>query len=370
MMFTASKSALLDALKLVGQIVERRNTIPVLQNVLFERLGTTGKLIAKVTDLDIEATVPFSAAVDTDFRGFTVPAHLLMEIVRKLPDGAEIRVQASDASLSGVILKSGRSRFSLQVLPATDFPSLDGAEMPFAIDIPGTAFERAIGGVRFAISTEETRYYLNGIYLHPSEGGLTLVATDGHRLSKRFIPLEGASQDMPGVIVPKKTVEALLKHLPKGEDVTLQVSDAKIRLLIGDMVLVSKLIDGTFPDYRRVIPAYTNFVEVEGKALSAAIDRVSTVSTGNGRAVKMTFAEGLLKLTVNNPDAGNAEDDLPYEGEAELEVGFNAKYVNDALANLSEQTVNIYLGDPGSPAVLRADGDHAENLIVLMPMRV
>ncbi len=368
-MFTASKSALLDALKLVGGIVERRSTIPVLQNVLFDRLGATGKLIAKVTDLDIEATVPFSAAVDTDFRGFTVPAHLLMDIVKKLPEGAEIRVEASDASLSGVTFKSGRSRFSLQVLPPTDFPSLDGAEMPYALAIPGAALERAIGAVRFAISTEETRYYLNGIYLHPSEGGLTLVATDGHRLSKRFIPLEGVPQDMPGVIVPKKTVEVLLKHLPK-EDITLQVSDAKIRLMIGDMVLISKLIDGMFPDYRRVIPVCTNFVEVEGEALSAAIDRVSTVSSDRGRGVKMTFSEGRLKLTVNNPDAGHAEDDVPYGGEAELEVGFNAKYVNDALANLSEQTVNLYLGDPGSPAVLRADGDHAENLIVLMPMRI
>lgn len=368
-MFTASKHSLLDALKLVSQIVERRNTIPVLQNVLFEKLGTTGKLTARVTDLDIEATIPFAASIDTDFRGFTVPAHLLMDIVKKLPDGADIRVEAADAELSGVTLKSGRSRFRLQVLPPQDFPSLDAGEMPFAIDVPGVALERAIGAVRFAISTEETRYYLNGIYLHPSEGGLTLVATDGHRLSKRFIPLEGVPQAMPGVIVPRKTVEVLIKHMPK-EDVTLQVSDAKIRVMIGDMLLVSKLIDGTFPDYRRVIPACERFIEVEGKALSAAIDRVSTVSTGNGRAVKLTFADGVLKLTVNNPDAGNAEDEIAYEGEANLETGFNAKYINDALANLSEQTVNIYLGDAGSPAVLRADGDHAENLIVLMPMRV
>ncbi|ATN32865.1 DNA polymerase III subunit beta [Rhizobium sp. ACO-34A] len=368
-MFTASKSAMLDALKLVGQIVERRNTIPVLQNVLFERLGTTGKLTARVTDLDIEATIPFAASIDTDFRGFTVPAHLLMEIVKKLPDGADIRVDAADAELSGVTLKSGRSRFRLQVLPPQDFPSLDAGEMPFAIEVSGAALERAIGAVRFAISTEETRYYLNGIYLHPSEGGLTLVATDGHRLSKRFIPLEGVPQAMPGVIVPRKTVEVLIKHMPK-EDVTLQVSDAKIRVMIGEMLLVSKLIDGTFPDYRRVIPACERFIEVEGKALSAAIDRVSTVSTGNGRAVKLTFADGVLRLTVNNPDAGNAEDEIAYEGEANLETGFNAKYVNDALANLSEQTVNIYLGEAGSPAVLRADGDHAENLIVLMPMCV
>jgi len=369
-MFTASKSSLLDALKLVGQIVERRNTIPILQNVLIDLWGNSGRLTARVSDLDVEATIPFPATVDTDFRGFTVPAHLLMDIVKKLPDGADVRVEAADAGLSGVIIKSGRSKFRLPVLPPSDFPSLEGSELPFALDIPSGALEKAIASVQFAISTEETRYYLNGIYLHAAETGVKLVATDGHRLSKRFIPLDDVPQDMPGIIIPKKTVETIVKHLPKDGTVTLQVSDAKIRMLIGDMVLLSKLIDGTFPDYQRVIPSHESFIELEGKHLAAAIDRVSTVSTGGSRAVKMAFAGGTLKLTVSNPDAGNAEDEVAYEGEAELETGFNAKYVNDALSRLTEDSVQFHLGDPGSPAVLRADGDHAENLIVLMPMRV
>lgn len=369
-MFTASKSSLLDALKLVGQIVERRNTIPILQNVLIDLWGNSGKLTARVSDLDVEATIPFSATVDMDFKGFTIPAHLLMDIVKKLPDGADVRIEAADPDLGGVNIKSGRSRFRLPVLPPSDFPSLEGSELPFTIDIPSAMLERAISAVQFAISTEETRYYLNGIYLHAAPTGVKLVATDGHRLSKRFIPLDDVPQDMPGIIIPKKTVETIVKHLPKDGTVTLQVSDAKIRMMIGDMVLLSKLIDGTFPDYQRVIPAHESFIELEGKHLAAAIDRVSTVSTGGSRAVKMTFSGGTLKLLVSNPDAGNAEDEVAYEGEAELETGFNTKYVNDALGRLTDEGLQLYLGEPGSPAVLRADGDHAENLIVLMPMRV
>jgi DNA polymerase-3 subunit beta len=196
-MFTASKSSLLDALKLVSQIVERRNTIPILQNVLIDLWGNSGKLTARVSDLDLEATIPFTATVETDFRGFTIPAHLLMDIVKKLPDGADVRVEAADPSLSAVTIKSGRSRFRLQVLPPADFPSLEGSELPFTIEIPSAALEKAISSVQFAISTEETRYYLNGIYLHAAPTGVKLIATDGHRLSKRFIPLDDVPQDMP-----------------------------------------------------------------------------------------------------------------------------------------------------------------------------
>ncbi|CDZ43059.1 DNA polymerase III, beta subunit [Neorhizobium galegae bv. officinalis] len=367
-MFIASKTALLDALKLVGQIVERRNTIPILSNVLFER-GESGRLTARVSDLDLEAVIPFSADVETVFRPFTVPAHMLSDIVRKLPDGADIHVTAADDCLQAIMVKAGRSKFRLQVLPPDDFPSMAIGELPFSLEVPVPALARALAAVGFAISTEETRYYLNGIFFHPAEGGIKLVATDGHRLSKRFISVEDAPQNMPGIIVPKKTVETIAKHLPKEGLMQLQVSDAKIRMVIGDIVLLSKLIDGTFPDYVRVIPSHSGFVEIEGKPFAAAIDRVSTVSSGS-RAVKMTFAAGTLKLAVNNPDAGNAEDEVSFEGDAEVETGFNAKYVTDALNHLSEGTIHFHLGDAGSPAVLRSDGDHIEDLIVLMPMRV
>lgn len=369
-MFTVSKSSLLDALKMVGQIVERRTTIPVLQNVLIDRWGTSGKLTARVTNLDLEATVPFSATVATDFKPFTVPGHMLLEIIRKLPDGADIEITDRDGTLNQIVLKAGRSKFQLQVLPATDFPALDANDLPFVVEVPSKALAPAMDRVAFAISTEETRYYLNGIFFHAAPDGVKLVATDGHRLAKQFIAIENVPQDMPGIIIPKKTVETLSKHLPKDAPIVLQVSDAKIRILIDDMVIVSKLIDGTFPDYQRVVPNYSGGIDIEGKPLAAAIDRVSTVSSERGRAVKMSFSQGTLRLTVSNPDAGEAEDSVSYDGEIELETGFNAKYVNEALSHLSDGSVQMQLGDAGSPAILRADGDHVENLIVLMPMRV
>lgn len=367
-MFVATKTALLDALKLVGQVVEKRNTIPILQNVLFEEAGD-GKLAARVTDLDTEATMPF-AADKVAFRSFTVPAHLLSEIVRKLPDGVDVRLEADDEDLRGITIKAGRSKFRLPVLPASDFPSLSAGDVPHSFEVPVAKLASALAGVSFAISTEETRYYLNGIFVHPSEAGVKFVATDGHRLAKRFIPLDDPPHGMPGIILPKKTVETVARHLPKDGTVIIQASDAKVRIIMGELVLVSKLIDGTFPDYDRVIPDLPRFIELEGKALSTAIDRVSTVSSGKGNAVKMTFAEGLLNLSVSNPDAGNAEDDLPFNGEMDLVTGFNAKYVNDALSHLPEGTMLFHLGEPGSPALIRADGDHVENLVVLMPMRV
>jgi len=367
-MFTAKKPAIAEALKLVGAVVERRNTIPILSNVLIEAAGD-GQLSARVSDLDTEAIIPFRAEVATSFKPFTVPALLLSEIIRKLPDGVDVSVSADDDTMSAVNVKAGRSKFRLQVLPATDFPSMAMGELPFTLELPAQALARAIAGVSFAISTEETRYYLNGIYVHPAVDGIKLVATDGHRLSKQFIRADDVPQGMPGIIIPKKTVETVAKYLPKDGNVTLQLSDAKIRMIIGDMVLLSKLIDGTFPDYQRVIPSHEKFVEVEGKQFAAAIGRVSTVSS-NGRGIKLAFADNTLKLAVNNPDAGNAEDEVQFTGQIEIETGFNGKYMVDALDQLGEGTVQILLGDAGSPAIFRADGDHAENLIVLMPMRV
>lgn len=366
-MFTASKSTLLDALKLVAQVVERRNTMPILQNVLFFRQDG-GELAARVTDLDIEAVIPFRAEVLPAFRPMTMPAHLLHEIVRKLPDGADIRFEP-DAEMRNAIVRSGRSRFSLPMLPAEDFPTMGAGELPFGFDLPAASLASAIAGVSFAISTEETRYYLNGIYCHAIEPGIRMVATDGHRLSKRFIPLDGAPVSMPGVIIPKKTVDVLARQLPKDGSVRVDVSDAKIRFAFADMVLVSKLIDGTYPEYQRVIPERDRYIEIDAKPFAAAVDRVSTLASGS-RAVSMALENGAMSLIVNNPDSGRAEEEVSYEGMINLTIGFNAKYVNDAISHLPEGTIRVGLEDPGSPAIFRADGDHEENLIVLMPMRV
>lgn len=368
-MFTASKAALTGALALSGDIVERRNTIPILSNVLIER--TPAGLSARMTDLDVEATVALEADVDTDFVPFTVPAHLLRDIVRKLADGASITVKPSGERREGVTLRAGRSRFSLATLPEADFPTLATGEAAHCFEVDAPALAAAVSGVRFAISTEETRYYLNGIHLHPADGGLMLVATDGHRLAKRFLPAPQTPQDWRGVIVPRKTTAILDKILPKTGTVQISLTESKITIATGAVTLVAKLIDGTFPDYRRVIPQEGGqFAEIESPALKTAIERVMAVASGNGNGVRLHFDAGQLTLFTKNPDAGDAEDTLDVKGAARIEIGMNGKYLLEALSHLPEGTVTMEMIEAGSPVRLRADGDHAENLIVIMPMRV
>ncbi|MBB4005844.1 DNA polymerase III subunit beta [Allorhizobium taibaishanense] len=370
-MITASKSALAAALKARKGIVERRNTIPILANVGFER-GPAG-LQLRMTDLDIEGTIDCPADLDMEFQPFTVPAEMLGQIVDKLPDG-QIKIKL-DAGKTQAQISVGRSRFELQVLPIGDLPTMvsfaDGAA-PTKCTTGVKDLLAAIGSVAFAISTEETRYYLNGIYIHSGADGALLVATDGHRLAKRWLRIDGEAP--PGVIMPRKTVAALipiLNDLPKDAQVTIEANDSKIALTMPGIKITSKLIDGTFPNYRAVIPAPgAPMAEFEGKILKPAIERVTTIVSERGRAVKCAFSDGQLMLTVNNPDAGSAEETIAVEGNLQIEAGFNGKYVLEALKMLSDGPLTLAMQEAGSPAILRTDGDHEENLIVLMPMRV
>lgn len=367
-MITASKSALLAAMQISKHIVERRNTIPILSNVGFAR-GTQG-LQLRMTDLDIEGIIDCQAVLDADFQPFTVAASLLREIVGKLPDGAEVKIKL-DGAKSQAQVSSGRSRFTLQVLPIDDLPTLDApADKDTSHCTAASAdLKTALEATAFAISTEETRYYLNGVYIHPGADGALLVATDGHRLSKRWLRIDGSAPG--GVILPRKTVTALLAHLPKDGDITLQANSSKIAITMPGVKLVSKLIDGTFPDYIRVIPqAGADKAEFDGKAIRAAIERVTVIAGERGRGVKFRFEDGQLQMTVNNPDAGSAEESIAYDGRLQIETGFNGKYVLDAITHMPEGTLTLASADPSSPALLRADGDHEENLIVLMPMRI
>lgn len=371
-MLSTKKSELAPALGLVGNIVERRNTIPILSNLAIER--TDNGLRARMTDLDIEAEIDFTAAIDNAlFKPFTVPANLLKDIIAKLPDGSDIAFinDGGRDTPDSVQIKSGRSKFALQSLPVSDLATMNLGDLPNQVTISSKMLLAAIGAVSFAISTEETRYYLNGIFMHPTAEGMMFVATDGHRLAKRFIPIENAPQNATGVIIPRKTIAALSKVLPKDGDITVEWNDNKIVFTLPSTRILSKLIDGQFPEYQRVIPQNNKTeVTVNGKQLSAAVDRVQLISTERGRAMRFRFEDSVLTLTVNNPDAGAAEDQISFEGQAELEIGFNAKYVLDAISHLAEDDIRISLDDPAAPAILRADGDHAENLIVLMPMRV
>ncbi|HXV31292.1 MAG TPA: DNA polymerase III subunit beta [Sinorhizobium sp.] len=372
MRITLERSNLLKSLNHVHRVVERRNTIPILSNVLLRSDGAS--LEMKATDLDLEITEATPAQVE-QAGATTVPAHLLYDIVRKLPDGSEVLL-ATNAEGTAMTVASGRSKFSLQCLPQSDFPDLTAGTFSHSFRLKATDLKMLIDRTQFAISTEETRYYLNGIFIHTveSKGELKLraVATDGHRLARADVEAPSGSEGMPGIIIPRKTVSELQKLLDSPDVVvTVEVSDAKIRLTIGSIIMTSKLIDGTFPDYQRVIPANNDKeLRVDCQTFAQAVDRVSTISSERGRAVKLALSEGQMTLTVNNPDSGSATEELPvgYENDP-LEIGFNAKYLLDITAQLTGNDAVFMLADPGSPTLVR-DLAAEDALYVLMPMRV
>ncbi len=381
MKVTVERAALLKALGHVHRVVERRNTIPILSNVLL-RAEDDG-LRLKATDLDIEVTETVRADVSQG-GAITVPAHVIYDIVRKLPDGAQVSLETT-GDTGQMQLRSGRSRFMLQALGEADFPDLAAGEMPFTFELPANDLRRLIEKTQFAISTEETRYYLNGIFLHTieveGETKLRAVATDGHRLARVEMPAPEGSVGMPGLIVPRKAVAEIQKLVADEGDasVRIELSPAKIRFTFGGntgpaaggVVLTSKLIDGTFPDYQRVIPTGNDKrLTVERGDFAQAVDRVSTISSERGRAVKLAITDGRMTLSVNNPDSGNAVEELDVDYEASpIDVGFNARYLLDITNQLDGDTALFKLADPGSPTVIQ-DREGASTLYVLMPMRV
>lgn len=372
MRVTLERSNLLKSLGHVHRVVERRNTIPILSNVLLKAEGSS--LMMKATDLDLEITEGAPAMAE-QAGATTVPAHLLYEIVRKLSDGSEVML-STNADGSTMSVTSGRSKFSLQCLPEADFPDLTAGTFSHAFTIKASDLKMLIERTQFAISTEETRYYLNGIFLHAVEasGALKLraVATDGHRLARSEIEAPSGCEGMPGIIIPRKTVGEIQKLIEDPEaNIRFEVSDAKIRLSFGEIVLTSKLIDGTFPDYQRVIPSGNDKeMRVDCGTFASAVDRVSTISSERGRAVKLALADGQMTLTVNNPDSGSATEELAvsFEGDP-LEIGFNARYLLDITSQLTGDDAVFKLADPGSPTII-LDSSSGDALYVLMPMRV
>ena len=369
MRVTLEKSAFLKALNHVQSVVERRNTIPILSNVMVQAKGNEVKLTA--TDLDIE--IVESVAADVQQAGAaTMPAHMLYDIVRKLPDGAQLELnQAGDKGRVSIL--AGRSRFALQALPHEDFPDLSSGEFANNFTMAASDLRFLIERTRFAISTEETRYYLNGIYFHDVGGKhLRAVATDGHRLAQSQMVLPGGAAGMPGIIVPRKTVLELVKLLEGDEgEVEVSISSQKIRFASGRLILTSKLIDGTFPDYERVIPRGNDkILEADTKQFAEAVDRVSTISFEKSRAVKLALSAGKLSMMVNNPDSGSAEEEIQvsYDRDA-MEIGFNSRYLLDVASQVKAETMRFEFNDAGSPTVVRDPKDE-HSLFVLMPMRV
>ena len=372
MKVTVERAELLKSLGHVHRVVERRNTIPILANVLIR--AERSKLAFKATDLDLEVTETISAEVSPG-GSTTVPAHMFYEIVRKLPEGAQIVLEAS-GDRAVLAIRAGRSRFTLQTLPESDFPDLGTGEMTHSFKLAGPDLKRLIDKTQFAISTEETRYYLNGIYLHTAGTAkaqtLRAVATDGHRLAQVELPMPEGANGMPGIIVPRKTVGEMQRLIEDNEaEVTVELSQGKIRFSLGEVVLTSKLIDGTFPDYGRVIPVGNDKeLIVDKKEFEQAVDRVSTVSSERGRAVKLSLTGGKLMLSVTNPDSGSATEELEVEyGSEPLDIGFNSRYLLDIAGQIEGEAAVLKLADPGSPTLIQ-DRDSKNALYVLMPMRV
>ncbi len=372
MKFSIERAALLKAVNQAQSVVERRNTIPILANVLIEAEGS--EVSFRATDLDIEVVDRVAAQVERA-GATTVSATLLHEIVRKLPDGALISLTA-DSAAGRLTVEAGRSNFSLATLPREDFPVMASSEYASNFSAKAPTLRRLFDKSKFAISTEETRYYLNGVYMHvaDAEGGRALrcVATDGHRLARIDAELPAGAEDMPGVIVPRKTVGELRKLLDDDEmEIAVSVSETKVRFATPDITLTSKVIDGTFPDYTRVIPqGNTRKMEVDASDFAQAVDRVATVSSERSRAVKLQLDEDRLVLSVNAPDSGAAEEELVVAyGDDRLEIGFNAKYLLEIASQVDRENAVFLFNSSGDPTLMR-EGNDQSAVYVVMPMRV
>ncbi|SLN63318.1 DNA polymerase III subunit beta [Roseisalinus antarcticus] len=372
MKLSIERGALLKAVAQAQSVVERRNTIPILANVLIEAEGDTVQF--RATDLDIEVVDRAPAMVERS-GATTVSAVTLNEIVRKLPDGALVTL-TEDGQSGRLQITAGRSDFKLATLPREDFPVMASSEYASNFSAPAPVLRRLFDKSKFAISTEETRYYLNGVYMHVSDGEdgqvLRCVATDGHRLARIDAPLPEGAADMPGVIVPRKTVGELRKLLDDDEmEIAVSVSETKIRFATPDITLTSKVIDGTFPDYTRVIPSgNTKRLEVDATEFAKAVDRVATVSSERSRAVKLSLDEDRLILSVNAPDAGAAEEELAVAyADEKLEIGFNAKYLLEIASQVDRENAIFLFNSSGDPTLMR-EGNDTSAVYVVMPMRV
>ncbi|WP_045320060.1 DNA polymerase III subunit beta [Limimaricola cinnabarinus] len=372
MKFSIERGVLLKAVAQAQSVVERRNTIPILANVLIE--ATDGEVRFRATDLDIEVVDQAPATVETQ-GATTVAAVLLNEIVRKLPDGALVTL--TDQGGNGrLTIEAGRSNFQLATLPKEDFPVMASSEYEASFTAPAPVLRRLFDKAKFAISTEETRYYLNGVYMHVAEGEqgrvLRCVATDGHRLARIDAELPEGAEKMAGVIVPRKTVNELRKLLDDDEAlIEVSVSETKVRFTTPSITLTSKVIDGTFPDYSRVIPQNNSKrLEVDAAEFAKAVDRVATVSSERSRAVKLSLEEDRLVLSVNAPDSGAAEEELAVAyGDERLEIGFNAKYLQEIASQVDRENAVFLFNSSGDPTLMR-EGDDTSAVYVVMPMRV
>lgn len=372
MKISIERAILLRAVAQAQSVVERRSTIPILSNVLIEAEGDTVSF--RATDLDIEVIGRVPALVERA-GATTVGAVTLHDIVRKLPDGAQVRLSC-DPGADRLSVEAGRSHFTLATLPREDFPAMSSVEYSAQFTAPAHVLRRLFDKTRFAMSTEETRYYLNGVYMHVAEGetgpALRCVATDGHRLARLDADLPEGAAAMPGVIVPRKTVGELKMLLEQDDTpIAVSVNDSRVRFATAETVMTSKVIEGTFPDYTRVIPAANpRRLEVDAADFARAVDRVATISSERSRAVKLVLEDDRLVLSVNAPDSGAAEEELAVSySDERLEIGFNAKYLLEIASQVDRENA-VFLFNTASDPTLMREGADSSAVYVVMPMRV
>lgn len=367
---TIERATLLKGLSHVQSVVERRNTIPILSNVLIDATAD-GQLKLMATDLDLQINESVAAAVDQP-GATTVSAHTLFDIARKLPEGSQVSLAAAEGKMT---IMAGRARFQLGTLPRDDFPVIAEGELPVSFELPAETLKQIIDKTRFAISTEETRYYLNGIFWHVADDGqpvLKAAATDGHRLARVTLPRPDGAEGMPDIIIPRKCVAELRKLLDEIDgSVGVSLSSSKIRFDLGQALLTSKLIDGTFPDYSRVIPTGNDkILKIDPRSFEEGVDRVSTIATEKTRAVKMALDRDKITLSVTSPENGTAAEEVPGDyAAAGFEIGFNSRYLLDILGQIEGDSVEVHLADASAPTLIR-ENDKSPALYVLMPMRV
>ena len=366
MRFTISRDMLIKPLQTVGGVVEKRQTLPILANVLVQ--VSAGRLSMTGTDLEVElvASVPLEGAEPGEI---TLPGRKFMDICRALPDSAQI-----DVTVEGdkALIKAGRSRFTLSTLPANDFPTTEAIKGTFEFELSQGDLKSLIEQTQFSMANQDVRYYLNGILLEIENGSIRMVATDGHRLAMSELSTELAVGDKRQVIIPRKGVLELSRLLStENTECKVQLNPNHIRITMGDIIFTSKLVDGRFPDYERVIPkGGDKLVTADRLVLKEGLQRTAILSNEKYRGIRLAFKNNMLHASVNNPEHEEAEDELPVEyAGPELEIGFNVSYVLDVLNVIKQNSVEMLLSDSNSSCLIRGAGDNASRYVV-MPMRL
>ncbi len=371
MKFQISKNKIFKCVNHLQGIVDKKNTLPILSNILIE--ARDNSLVLSSTDMDISIIEKLDCNI-LEEGSTTINSQIFYDIIRKLEEENEIEIISNNGKI--LTMRSSGSRFSLSCLPKEDFPIIDQSSSGASITINSQVLFKLIDKTKFAISNEETRYFLNGIYFNlqniDKKTKITLVGTDGHRLAKFSYDLDQTTEQVSGVIIPKKTIYELSKLLSDiDEEIKINISSSKIIFYIGNLIFISKLIDGSFPDYKRVIPAdNNNILEINREKLLSAVDRVSTISNEKSPVIKFKLLKNVLNLNTINTENSTATEDLElnYNGE-EFEIGFNSKYIMDIVNNLEDEIISINLKDGSSPIIAK-EKSNSDLVYVLMPMRV